>query len=104
MHSALFVAEIPEENWVTNAPAAHPIWSAFTDAITVRIAENTDVQRLAENVWLVDTTKAISSLAWLISIAENQKIAHRILSIAEPPVWLPVGSCPKTTPGHNVMA
>jgi len=97
MHSALFVAIVPDEKWVTNSPASRPLWYAFTDIVDACIVKYNSVQRLSDSVWLVDISKAIPFLACLISTAEYQKIAYKILPLADEPQWLPVGSDPDTT-------
>jgi hypothetical protein len=101
MHSVLFVASIPVVD-VMNPHPGRALWGRFTTDVDAKTATDLSVLRLAENVWLVDTTKALSSLAWLISFAEVQTVSYGLVPFEHAPVWLPDGFDPKTIQAQKV--
>ena len=93
MHSALFVATIPE--------LEKGNWDAFLAEIFSKLRTAKGVQRLAENVWLAEFASEPTSLAWLVVSAEKSHITYRILPFAEAPQWLPAGYRPTPKAVHN---
>lgn len=87
MHSALFVTEIPKER---------QDWGDFLASVDAKLKKEKGVQRLAENIWLLDVTQSVASLGWLISYAEARGIAYGILPFDDAPRWLPAGFDPNT--------
>ena len=86
MHSALFVAVIPD--------LEKGNWDAFLAEIFSKLRTAKGVQRLAENVWLAEFASEPTSLAWLVASAERSHVAYRIFPFAEAPQWLPNGYLP----------
>jgi hypothetical protein len=89
MHSALFVAGIPDIN-------RYQGWIGFLGAIMPKFRSEENAKRLSENVWLVNFQKSPSALSWLVTSAERHDIHFGILSFDEEPQWLPVGFDPNT--------
>ncbi len=94
MHSALFVAGIPDFN-------QHHHWIDFLGAVMTKIRSEENAKRLSENVWLVNFQKSPSALSWLVTSAERHGIHFGILSFDEEPQWLPVGFDPNTIQVRN---
>src|ERR1700681_4471709 len=84
MHSALFVAGIPDINHYQG-------WTGFLGAIMPKFRSKENAKRLSENVWLVNFHKSPSALSWLVTSAERHGIPFGILPFDEEPQWLPVG-------------
>ena len=94
MHSVLFVATITSQG---------SEWEGFIRKVEPKLAKCEGVERLAENIWLLDLQKSVASLAWLVTGAEDRgTVAYRILPFEHAPEWLPVGSDPKTTLDRSV--
>ncbi|HEV2162395.1 MAG TPA: hypothetical protein VGR52_09220 [Stellaceae bacterium] len=91
MHSAIFVASIPDDQ---------RIWGNFIAYVDVKMKGATNVARLGENVWLVNVQKSPTPLAWLIALASDQNISHGLLPFEHAPEWLPGGFDPKTIQGQ----
>jgi len=96
MHSAMFVADIGEDQHRINEP-----WKAFCAHLEVKIKPNQGVERLAENVWLLDLTVSMAPLGYLIAGAENLGISYRTLPFDAAPQWLPDGQNPEATQGRS---
>ena len=101
MHSALIVVEIPTQHF--NA-ANNQAWLTFigqVDRLTSAKIDPLDkqqgVERLGENVWLVNFRQNPAALARLVGAAENMKLVCKILPFDTEPQWLPVASNPKPT-------
>jgi hypothetical protein len=81
MHSALFVAtEMPQQT----------DWENFLTAVATKLQTARNIERLAENIWLVNFQISPSALGWLISLAEQRGVDYRILQLDAAPQWLPV--------------
>jgi hypothetical protein len=93
MHSALFIAK---------PSRGSPDWNGFNGALAQPLRHDEDIQRLAENVWLVSFQKSPRTLSWLVVSAERHGIAYGILPFDAEPQWLPVGFDPKTIEGQSV--
>jgi hypothetical protein len=92
MHSMLFVAVIPEDRWEYTQQ-----WKAFEGYIEGKLAPLPGIERLAENVWLLDLTASMASLGYLVTGAEGHAIAYRTLPFDAAPVFLPGGQSPSKT-------
>jgi len=88
MHSALFVATIPQSD---------DEWEGFLRRFRSKTEAMTSFARLAENVWLVDLTKGPGALGYLISFAHEGHISYGILPFEHAPQWLPADFDPKST-------
>ena len=86
MHSALFVATMPQSD---------DKWEEFLNRVSSKTKAMTSFVRLAENVWLVDLTKGPGPLGYLISFAHERAIHYGILPFDRAPQWLPDGFDPK---------
>ncbi len=96
MHSALIVVEIPEQHFNTSSNQA---WLTFIGQIDRLTSSKTDpldkqkgVERLGENVWLVNFRQNPAALARLIESARNMQFVYKILQLDAEPQWLPVNS------------
>jgi hypothetical protein len=89
MHSALFVASIPDVN-------NYQGWTGFLGAITLKFRAEENAKRISENVWLVNFQKSPFALSWLVTSAERHGIPFGILSFDDEPQWLPAGFDPNT--------
>ena len=94
MHSALFVATIPPER---------EIWDEYAGFVLPKLYQCEGVQRLSENVWLLDLQKSVASLGWLVSLAEQRAIGYGLLPFEHAPEWLPAGFDPNTTQDRSVQ-
>lgn len=97
MHSALFVAGIPDRNQANY----YQNWAGFLGALPPKFWSEKNAKRLSENVWLVNFQNSPSALSWLVTSAEKHGIPFGILSFDEEPQWLPAGFDPKTIQAHN---
>jgi len=86
MHSALFVAIMPE---------GIDEWDSFAARVKNKIKDTETFSRLAENVWLVDMTKSPGVLGYLISLAQECRLEYGILPFEREPQWLPASFGPK---------
>ena len=86
MHSAIIVVE---------ETSARADWSRFLDEIRKKLVDAKGVDRLGENVWLVDFQKSPVALAWIVGFADRFGLVYKILPLADAPQWLPVASDPK---------
>jgi hypothetical protein len=85
MHSGIVVVELKDKN------SQFQQWKSFTDAIESKIASaGKAIERLAENVWLVNFQKSPSVLAWIVVTAERNDLTYKILQFDGEPQWLPV--------------
>jgi len=95
MHSAIFVASIPErEN------QGQIRWSNFLGYVDVKLKNPKNYIRLAENVWLLHLKQSVAELGWLTVYAEQQAIKYGIVSFENAPEWLPGGFDPNTIQGR----
>lgn len=92
MHSVLFVAT-PDRG--------SAFWRPFLDNVGPRLERIAGIERLAENVWLLDLTVSMEALGLLIYQAHTLEIDYRTIPFAEAPRWLPAGSYPRTTPARS---
>jgi hypothetical protein len=88
MHSVLF--------WV-DPGERQPKWREFDSLVATKVQACEHVLRLSENVWLLDLTKSVLELGWLIALSDRHGLPYRILPFQQKPEWLPDGSYPKTT-------
>jgi hypothetical protein len=93
MHSALFVAKIPENE--------RQDWAAYLGLIDQKIGKDKSATRIAENVWIVNFQTSPAALGWLVTSAERQGIPYGILPFDAEPQWLPAGFDPKTIRARN---
>jgi hypothetical protein len=91
MHSALFVATIPD-NGSQN-------WHDFLSNVERFRKNEENVKQLSTNVWLANFHKSPNSLCALVAYADRHKINYGILQFADEPRWLPAGFDPKTSQG-----
>jgi hypothetical protein len=87
MHSALFVANVPE---------AHDGWPKFLEIVQTKVRPSKDALRLAENVWLLNLQESVAPLGWLVAQADRFAIPYGILPFENKPEWLPAGFYPST--------
>jgi hypothetical protein len=81
MHSAIFVAtEIPQRT----------DWENFLTVVATKLKDARNIERLSENVWLVNFLISPSALAWLIALADQRGVDYKILQLDAAPQWLPV--------------
>jgi hypothetical protein len=99
MHSAIIVVPIPEQH---HSSATNQAWQTFLAGIDRQTSQTPDpigkqqgVERLAENVWLVNFQQNPEALARVIETSAKMKFAYKILQLDAAPQWLPVGSGPK---------
>ena len=62
MHSMLFIATV--------IPGRHD-WAAFLEHVDQRIGQTEDVDRLAENVWLVNMKTAATAFGELVHLVKQ---------------------------------
>jgi hypothetical protein len=98
MHSILFAATVPDRNL---PHAEHDKWRGFSDYASNKLELYTNVERLAENVWLVNLLVDPAPLGFLVAGAEEHQVAYRLLPFDVEPQWLPAAMGPKTIPAHN---
>ena len=92
MHSILFVAK-PDRG--------SPFWQPFLENVSPKLERLTGIERLAENVWLLDLTVSMEALGLLIYQAHALGIQYRVLPFAEAPRWLPAATYPNTIPARS---
>jgi hypothetical protein len=95
MHSVLFAATIPEDPQHANR------WEGFVGYANNKLPPYKNVERLAENVWLVNIQISPAPLGFLVAGAEENRVAYKILSFDAEPQWLPVSSGPMPIPAHS---
>jgi len=88
MHSAIFVATIPRDK---------PTWDLFVVNAQRGTKPGPGVQRLGENVWLLNVQASARALGYLVHYAEEQKISYGILPFHDAPKWLPASFDPTPT-------
>jgi hypothetical protein len=89
MHSVIFVATMPDQN---------ADWSMFLGALAPKAKRAKGVERLAENVWVINVRcQDASLLGWLISLCDQKGIPFRMLPLERAPEWLPVAADSKPT-------
>ena len=86
MHSALFVATIQ----LPSSRGGQP-WFFFSQEISSHVSPSENVQRLAENVWLINVSVSPAPLGFLIAAAERNSISYGIIPFRRQPEWLPAG-------------
>jgi hypothetical protein len=89
MHSALFVAHIPET-------PNEGDWQEFARRAVQKVKPSKDALRLSENVWLINVQASVAPLGWLVANAEQLKVSYGILPFEHEPQWLPGGFDPST--------
>ena len=94
MHSAIIVVEIPEAPF--NA-TSNPAWENFLARVGRLTSHKPDlldkqkgVERLGENVWLVNFLQNPAALARLVEAAVRMSLHYKILQLDAAPQWLPV--------------
>jgi hypothetical protein len=87
MHSMLFVVAVPTDN--TTMSQSWQMYRGFIGYATNNLEPFSGVERLAENVWLVNMRIDPLPLALLGSAAHQHGIGFRLLPFAEAPQWLP---------------
>jgi hypothetical protein len=99
MHSAIIVVRMPEQH---HSSAANQAWLAFLAGVDKLSSAKVDplekqqgVERLAENVWMVNFHQNPAALARVIEAAVVMKLVYKILQLDAVPQWLPVDSNPK---------
>jgi hypothetical protein len=97
MHSMLFVGTMPTDQMV-HSPAWQA-WRAFSAYAANRLQQFADVERLAENVWMVNMRADPLPLALLVTGAHDHSIGYRLLPFADEPQWLPAASGSTSTLG-----
>jgi hypothetical protein len=99
MHSAIVVIEIPETPYNATSNQAWQMFLATIDRLQARTSDPLDkqegVERLGENVWLVNFLQNPAALARLVETAARAERPYKILQLDAAPQWLPVGSDPK---------
>jgi hypothetical protein len=96
MHSAIIVVEMPE---VRFDATSNPTWENFlarVDRLTSHkpdlIDKQKGVERLGENVWLVNFLQNPAALARLVEAAVRMPLHYKILQLDAAPQWLPVAA------------
>jgi len=79
---------------------AHP-WGEFVMSAYRRIQPSAGVLRLAENGSLLNLQKPLVPLGHLVSLAESNQVAYRILAFEPEPQWLPSGADPNCILAHS---
>jgi hypothetical protein len=92
MHTALFAA--------SSVSIDLQAWGYFVAFIDAKLKHAKNVQRLAENVWIVNVQDGFGPLAWLVSFAEDRKVPYGILPFDDEPQWLRGGIDPKAIQGR----
>jgi hypothetical protein len=99
MHSMLFVATAP-----ASGPRYSQIpqkWQEFLGYVSNTLPQFSGVQRIGENVWLVNMRIDPVPLGLLVVGAHQHGIAFRLLPFVDEPQWLPAASDPTSTPGRS---
>jgi hypothetical protein len=93
MRSVLFFVKPPQRKHehLPFSQTATGFWSCIKEP--GRLGE--DAIQLAENVWILDLQKSISTLAWLVSCAELHELSYGILPLDHEAQWLPADFDPK---------
>lgn len=99
MHSALFVAAVPDAD---RGYQGRQEWMTYLHMLQSQVVIGQGVVRLAENVWLVNLRHDPGPLAALAFQARAQNIAYGILPFDDEPQWLPDGFDPSTIRGRSV--
>jgi hypothetical protein len=99
LHNAIIVVQMPEQH---HSSAANQAWQAFlarVDKLTSAKLDPLDkqrgVERLAENVWMVNFLQNPAALARVIEAGLAMKLVYKILQLDVAPQRLPVDSNPK---------
>ena len=92
MHSILFVATMDDDQQK---------WKGFSGYATNKMLPYTNVEQLAENVWMINLQKDPAPFGFLVAGAVDQHIDYRILVFDAEPEWLPVGSSRAPTRGRS---
>jgi hypothetical protein len=99
MHSAIIVVQMPEQHHNSASNQAWLTFLAGVDKLTSAKVDPLDkqpgVERLAENVWMVNFLQNPAALARLVEAAVAMKFVYKILQLDAAPQWLPVDSNPK---------
>lgn len=93
MHSAIVVVTMPEAPFDS---AIHQSWQMFL-AGAPQEDKPRGVEKLGENVWIVNFQRNPAAFAQLVHSAERLKLIYRILPLQDAPLWLPVDADPKPT-------
>jgi hypothetical protein len=99
MHSMFFVAAAPIGG--ARYASIPQDWQAFVGYVANKLQQLSGVERLGENVWLVNMRIDPLPLGLLVAGAHEHGIAFRLLPFADEPQWLPVDSGPTSTPARN---
>lgn len=86
MHSLMFAAVIPKDR-----QDYAMFWRAFIDDVDSSLSKLEGIERLAENIWLVDLTVSARPFGVLASAAERLRVDYRILPFDAAPQWLQAG-------------
>ena len=96
MHSAIVVIGMPDTG---HDGYSNPVWQTFLAIVNLTatnkpdpIDKQTGVERLGENVWLVNFLQNPAALSRLVDAAVRKPLPYRILQLDAAPQWLPVGS------------
>jgi hypothetical protein len=100
MHSAIVVVKVPE---------GEQSWPAFRATlkephVAAALKDQQNVQRLAENVWLVNFQNNQEALIKLVDAAARHQFSYGILQLDEKPQWLPTSFDPEVIPGEWTAA
>jgi hypothetical protein len=99
MHSAIIVIEMPEMAYNATSNQAWQTFLAMVDLTATHrpdpLHKQTGVERLGENVWLVNFLQNPAALARVVEAAVKKPLPYKILQLDAAPQWLPVGSGPE---------
>ncbi len=99
MHSMLFVATAP-----ISGGRYSPIpqnWQAFIGYVSNKLQPLAGVERLSENVWLVNMRIDPLPLGLLVAGAHEHGIECRLLSLDDEPQWLPAAPGSTSIQAHS---
>lgn len=94
MHSALFFVNLPDN-------IHQQEWFGFLNDVKLKLQNEKNAKRLAENVWLVNFQNSPAALSWLVSFAERHGFHYGILQLDAEPQWLPAGFDPTSILGRD---
>jgi hypothetical protein len=91
----LFVATVPLSR--TTADQTFQSWQGFAGYASNTIQPMSGVERLGENVWLLNMSIDPLPLCLLGSAARQHGIAFRLLPFPDEPQWIPAKTIAATT-------
>lgn len=88
MKAVVFVLANPDPEWVWNTSAGRPKFGNFIDTVNPLVPDSKHCERLSDTVWLCRIDESFSEISCLVSIAEKQNLAYRVLPLEHTLEWV----------------